>query len=355
MTDPAGSATSVLEARPTHVAGPTSRLFAWAEASAWRSIAMAVVPALALATWAHAVLWWSGRLTAGTIDWNEIILVTYVAILLVAAIIGRRIARVGIRTFWPATGWPEAAQGPWLDRFMGMPHRHELVAVLVGLVIAVPATLNAPPAIVGLQAGRDASYLALFPTFAIGYVLTTLGILLGSRWLALVAEIHREARAIDPFEREPIYAFSKLTVYVGLVILVTVYYTLTLNSAFVNGNMPALVLMPFATILGIAAFVAPLWGIHGRLVREKAVLLGEVDRRMRAVGAELYENIDAGRLEPNTMISATIAGLRALRDQIRELPTWPWPPQLLRGFVSALLLPVIVYVLSRLAAGFVSV
>jgi hypothetical protein len=83
--------------------------------------------------------------------------------------------------------------------------------------------------------------------------------------------------------------------------------------------------------------------------------LGQVDRRMRAVGAELYGNIDAGQLEPSKVISDTIAALRALRDQTGELPTWPWPPQLLRGFVSALLLPVIVYVLSRLAAGVASV
>jgi hypothetical protein len=30
-----------------------------------------------------------------------------------------------------------------------------------------------------------------------------------------------------------------------------------------------------------------------------------------------------------------------------RLPTWPWPPQLLRGFVSALLLPIVIFVLTR--------
>ena len=356
VTDPAvATATAALKAGPAYPAGPMSRLFAWAESSPWRSIAVAVGPAFALAAWAHTVLWWSGRLAVWTIDWNEVIFVMYVVILLVAGIIGRRIAREAVRTFWPATGWPEEQRAPWLYRFMAMPRRHELVALGVGLAIATAAALGSTPAIVGPQAGRAASYLAFFPTFAVGYALNAIGVLLGSRWLGLVAEIHRDARAIDPFDREPIYAFSKLTVFVGLAILVATYYTLTLNAAFINGNLPAVVMMPFTTTLGVLAFVAPLWGIHGRLAREKAALLRDVDRRIRAVGAELYANIDARALEPSKVISDTIAALGALRDQIRDLPTWPWTPQLLRGFVSALLLPVIVYILSRLAAGIVNV
>jgi len=237
---------------------------------------------------------------------------------------------------------------------MVIPLPHELVAIAIGLAIAVASTLAAPPAIVGPAAGREFAYLAFFPTFAAGYALNAVGVLLGARWLTHVAEIHRDARAIDPFDREPIYAFSKLTVYVGLVILGATYYTLTLNTAFITGNLPALVMLPVTSTLGILAFVAPLWGIHGRLVREKAALLRDVDRRIRTVGADLFENIDAGRLDASKVLNETIGALRALRDQIRELPTWPWSPQLLRGFVSALLLPVIVYLLSRFAAGIVS-
>jgi len=351
-TDEAVGSTPAAVDRPAAYApGPVSRLFAWAEGSGRRSIAVVLGPALALTAWAHAVLWWFGRLAPGSIDWNEVILVLYVVILLAAGIVGRRIARSAIRTFWPATGWPADEQAAWEYQFMAMPRGHELVALLIGLAIAVAATVAAPAAIVGAQTGREAAYVAFLPTFATGYALNAVGVLLGARWLGHVAEIHRSARAIDPFDRGPIYAFSKLTMYVGLVILLATYYTFTLNASFVNGNLPALVMMPFTSVLGILAFIAPLWGIHGRLVREKARLLGEVDHRIRAVGAELYQNIDAGDLEPSKVINDTIAALRALRDQIRELPTWPWSPQLLRGFVTALLLPVVVYVLSRFAAG----
>ena len=45
--------------------------------------------------------------------------------------------------------------------------------------------------------------------------------------------------------------------------------------------------------------------------------------------------------------------LITLRDRASRLPTWPWPPQLLGGFVSALLLPVVVYLLTRFASTLV--
>jgi len=136
-TDEAVGSTPAAVDRPAAYApGPVSRLFAWAEGSARRSIAVVLGPALALTAWAHAVLWWFGRLAPGSIDWNEVILVLYVVILLAAGIVGRRIARSAIRTFWPATGWPADEQAAWEYQFMAMPRGHELVALVIGLAIA---------------------------------------------------------------------------------------------------------------------------------------------------------------------------------------------------------------------------
>jgi hypothetical protein len=50
------------------------------------------------------------------------------------------------------------------------------------------------------------------------------------------------------------------------------------------------------------------------------------------------------------MINDALTGLGALRERIVRLPTWPWPPQIFRGFVSALLLPIVVFILTRLVA-----
>ena len=47
------------------------------------------------------------------------------------------------------------------------------------------------------------------------------------------------------------------------------------------------------------------------------------------------------------VVSDALAGVSDLRKRIFEVPTWPWRPQVLSGFLSALLLPVAVYLLTR--------
>jgi hypothetical protein len=55
-----------------------------------------------------------------------------------------------------------------------------------------------------------------------------------------------------------------------------------------------------------------------------------------------------GQLVDQVLQIVAMAGMTTLRDRIQRLPTWPWPPQLLRGFVSALVLPLVIFVLTRL-------
>ena len=71
--------------------------------------------------------------------------------------------------------------------------------------------------------GRLTYAVALAPSAIFGYAMTVLAIAHTSRQLRLVARIHREARAIDPFDRGPVYAFSRFTVQIGLAFLVSAY------------------------------------------------------------------------------------------------------------------------------------
>jgi hypothetical protein len=106
-----------------------------------------------------------------------------------------------------------------------------------------------------------------------------------------------------------------------------------------------------AFAFGVACFVVPLWGIHSRLELEEERLLRAAETRTNAVTDELYRRIDAGDFDGTKAIADSFAGVSAARQRIERLPTWPWPPQLLRGFISALLLPVAVYLLTRVAGS----
>jgi hypothetical protein len=175
------------------------------------------------------------------------------------------------------------------------------------------------------------------------------------RQLRLVVRIHRDATRIDPFDRGPVYAFSRLTVVTGLAYVVIGYYGMAINGAFQAGNVVSLATLGSTFAIGLITFIVPLWGIHDRLVDEKALLLGEVERRLGHLGDEMYRRVDAGEFDGTKAVGDSIGGVNLLRERIARLPTWPWPPNLLRGFLSALLIPVIVYIASRLIGGQVGV
>ena len=98
---------------------------------------------------------------------------------------------------------------------------------------------------------------------------------------------------------------------------------------------------------GVIVFVVPLLGLHGRLVDEKERLQGEADDRLKGILAEL--NRDAGALELGRAdaLNKTLASLVQQRELLARLPTWPWSTTTLRAFVSAILLPLALFVVQR--------
>jgi len=98
-----------------------------------------------------------------------------------------------------------------------------------------------------------------------------------------------------------------------------------------------------------AMFVLPLYGMHRRIALEKEHLQTASGARLTAVLAELDHDIRNVELARADALNKLLASVLAERDVLARLPTWPWQAATLRGFVSALILPVLVYVLARAA------
>ena len=100
-------------------------------------------------------------------------------------------------------------------------------------------------------------------------------------------------------------------------------------------------------IVAIIAFVQPLYGMHGRLVAEKERLRGEAEERLKGLLAEINRDVDARDMSRADGHSKTLGILLQQRDVIAKLPTWPWSTGTLRAFVTAILLPLGLFLVQR--------
>ncbi len=91
--------------------------------------------------------------------------------------------------------------------------------------------------------------------------------------------------------------------------------------------------------------------MHARLVEEKERLQFVAEERLKAILAELARDVDAVDLARADGLNKTLGSLLQQRELLAKLPTWPWSPGTLRGFVTVILLPIVLFVAQRYLAG----
>jgi hypothetical protein len=87
--------------------------------------------------------------------------------------------------------------------------------------------------------------------------------------------------------------------------------------------------------------------MHGRLVAEKDRLHAEGEARLKLLLGQLNGDIDTGDLGRSDALNKTIASMLQQREVLAKLPTWPWSTSTLRGFMTAILLPIVLFLIQR--------
>ncbi len=172
--------------------------------------------------------------------------------------------------------------------------------------------------------------------------------------LRLVSHIHASARTIDLFDPEPLYSFSRLTVRTAIGFVLVQYLVMLVLPGEVRTST---ILIPVvsATALAVVVFVWPLWGMHRRLVVSKERIEGDINALLKQSVEELTRSAPSGVVEDPERLEKTLSALRAGQAAVANLPTWPWQPSTVRGFATALLLPIFLWMVQELlarAAGF---
>jgi len=90
----------------------------------------------------------------------------------------------------------------------------------------------------------------------------------------------------------------------------------------------------------------PLLGMHERLVAEKARALRAANERIELIIDRLHGQVDSGTSEATDLVNKNLASLLLEAETLSKKSTWPWRPETLRGFLGAITLPVVVWLIT---------
>jgi hypothetical protein len=91
----------------------------------------------------------------------------------------------------------------------------------------------------------------------------------------------------------------------------------------------------------------PLNGIHELIAAEKSRRLEAVERLLGRVLDDLHQRAERGDVSDASAVNDQISSLLAERDVLARVSTWPWSPGTLRGFGTAIVLPIALWLAYR--------
>jgi hypothetical protein len=167
------------------------------------------------------------------------------------------------------------------------------------------------------------------------------------RQLRLVSQIYTRYTHVSIFGTGPLYALSRVTATttVALLFISYLYLTYWVNWQFQSTGDAVLTIA--IGLVAFATFVLPLLGAHRLLQEEKEHRKGEVTQRMEAVTDELHRRVDTHELQGMDALKDALDGLVVEQGLLAKVSTWPWEPEALRAVLTALLLPVILWIITR--------
>lgn len=167
------------------------------------------------------------------------------------------------------------------------------------------------------------------------------------RQLRAVARLHARATHINLLELRPVHSFSNLTARTGVGIILLLVITYAWNP-LAYGSVYDIAATFITAGIAIAVFALPIMGIQDRIEEEKEQAIRRTNEALRIVTDRLHDQVRRGTYGNLAGTEDTLAALTREREMIMKISTWPWDPRALRGFSSALLLGVLVWLATRL-------
>jgi hypothetical protein len=294
----------------------------------------------------NAMLWMGGGLPAGEVDIVNSSYAVFVFYYLGLYHYLTHVASRALRVYRPLLDVDDTAVQRLDHELTRLPRWIGRLGVPVGFVLAGLSVIGDP------TYGGDVQ-----PTFLLyagdilitGFLMATfLAVIIRTiRQLVMVNRLQKRATNINLLRLAPAHAFSALTARTGIGIIIASVgaYIMELMS---NGYVNDVISYVFLSLLALAAFVLPVIGIKNRIDEEKERALGEVTDLLQATNERLHEMVRNSEDKGLKRVEKATAALIRERELLKKVPTWPWDTATIRGFSSALLLPIFLWIVTRL-------
>jgi hypothetical protein len=249
-------------------------------------------------------------------------------------------ADAALKTVQPALKTSEVEYSQLRRELTTLPARTTLVASLAAVAIVVVIER------IGYATPSRYEALAKLPVLAILFhIIDKIGAAIFGAFLyhtihqlRVVNRIHTRHARINLFRMMPVYAFSRLTAPTAVGLTAGMYGWVAINPDLLSDPVSIGITL-LITVLAAATFAWPLLGVHRLLVEEKCRLLDQSAQRFEVTSTELYRRIDGGEFEEMDELNTVFATLEAQRNVLDRIPTWPWRPETLRLLLTALAMP----------------
>jgi hypothetical protein len=312
------------------------RLIAWIDRLPGPAWLFYVLSTVAIAFLGNAVLWIDGSMPFGSVDRLTTIFAIsvfyWLALYHYLTIIGSR----SLQTFRPMLEVDDFEVARVDDELAKLPPRLGWLAVPLGLALAA-LTVFGDPAPFGEIVPRTAlPYVGDFVITGFLSAAFFCVVIRSIRQLRMVGKLHTRATNINLLKLEPAHAFSTLTARTGIGIILLLIFAYFLDPA------------GFGTALDIFFM-----GMRDHLEEEKQRVLNETSDLLQMTSTSFHSKINNRDFDELGGMETAISALIRERELLENIPTWPWDTRTIRGFVSALLLPIFLWFVTRLLERFV--
>lgn len=306
------------------------------------------------------IKWSLGVYPAGTFHWLHVLAAAATFYVLALVHYLDNTAGAALDNFRPAMRIEETEFRRLRYSLTTLPAKATLLATLAGVVFGV---FNIPT-IMFIVARQFQLFTGPVDTvtdsltFMVTYALCGVLVYHTVRQLNMISQIYARYANIDVFDLAPLYSLSRQSARtaIGISLLGTAGFAAFLSIQDGEAFVVTATIIEYAvlSLLLLAAFVWPLWGVHSLLEKEKERLQTENAQQVKNVIAELHRKRNQGDNSDMAAINHAMEALEREKALLDKIPTWPWQPETVRGVGTAILLPVVLWFITRLLERFVA-